>query len=90
MTISPKAHHCVRIIFMTLNEIVSVQPDVMHGTPVFAGTRVPIQSLLDHLEAGDSLDDFLDDFPSVAREQAVKFINLAGRQAVEDVVARSA
>ncbi len=75
---------------MTLSEIVSVQPDVMHGTPVFAGTRVPIQALLDYLEAGDSLDDFLDDFPSVTREQAVKFIDLAGRRAVEDVVARSA
>ena len=75
---------------MTVSEIVSVQRDVMHGTPVFAGTRVPIQALLDYLEAGDSLDDFLDDFPSVTREQAVKFIDLAGRQAVEAVVARSA
>jgi len=74
---------------MTLREIVSVRPEVMHGTPVFAGTRVPIQTLLDHLEAGDSLDDFLDDFPSVTRQQAVKFIGLAGRQAVENV-ARSA
>ena len=75
---------------MTLREIVSVRPDVMHGTPVFAGTRVPIQALLDHLEAGDSLDDFLDDFPSVSREQAVEFIDLAGRKAVADIVARSA
>ncbi len=62
----------------------------MHGTPVFAGTRVPIQALLDHLEAGDSLDDFIDAFPSVTREQAVKFIDLAGRRAVEDAVAHSA
>jgi len=75
---------------MTLREIVSVRPDVMHGTPVFAGTRVPIQALLDHLEAGDSLDVFLADFPSVTREQAVRFIDLAGQHAVADVTARSA
>lgn len=62
----------------------------MHGTPVFAGTRVPIQALLDHLEAGDSLDEFLDEFPTVSREQAAQFIDLAGKQAVADVVARSA
>ncbi len=75
---------------MTLSEIVSVRPEVMHGTPVFAGTRVPIQALLDYLEAGDSLDEFLKQFPSVSREQAVQFINLAGRQAVADIVARTA
>ncbi len=75
---------------MTLEEIVSVRPEVMHGTPVFAGTRVPIQALLDYLEAGESLNEFLEDFPSVSREQAVKFIDLAGRHAVADVVARSA
>lgn len=75
---------------MTLHEIISVRRDVMHGTPVFAGTRVPIQALLDHLEAGDSLDEFLDEFPTVSREQAAQFIDLAGKQAVADVVARSA
>lgn len=75
---------------MKLEEIVSVRPEVMHGTPVFAGTRVPIQALLDHLEAGDSVDEFLDEFPTVSREQAVAFIDLAGKQAVADVVARSA
>ena len=75
---------------MTLQEIVSVRSDVMHGTPVFAGTRVPIQALLDHLEAGDALDEFLNQFPTVSREQAVQFIDLAGKQAVADVVARSA
>ena len=75
---------------MTLHEIISVRLDVMHGTPVFAGTRVPIQALLDHIEAGDSLDEFLDEFPTVSREQAAQFIDLAGKQAVADVVARSA
>ena len=52
-------------------------PEVMSGTPVFKGTRVPIQTLLDHLEAGDSLDIFLADFPTVTRDQAVTVIELA-------------
>jgi uncharacterized protein (DUF433 family) len=54
----------------------------MGGTPVFAGTRVPIQTLLDYLEAGDRLDDFLDEFPTVTREQAVAFLELATEAAV--------
>ena len=45
--------------------------DVLGGTPVFGGTRVPVQTLVDYLEGGDSLDEFLDDFPTVGREQAV-------------------
>ena len=52
-------------------------PDILGGTPVFAGTRVPVQTLLDHLEAGDSLNEFLDHFPSVSREQAVAALELA-------------
>ena len=55
---------------------------VMGGTPVFAGTRVPIQTLLDYLEAGDRLDDFLDAFPTVTREKAVAFLELAKEAAV--------
>ena len=50
--------------------VVSV-PEVMHGTPVFRGTRVPVQALFDYIEAGDPLERFLDHFPSVTREQAV-------------------
>ena len=46
-------------------------PDILGGTPVFVGTRVPMKTLLDYLEAGDSLDEFLDHFPSVSREQAI-------------------
>jgi uncharacterized protein (DUF433 family) len=53
--------------------------EVMGGAPVFAGTRVPIQTLLDYLEAGDRLDDFLDDFPTVTREQAVQLLEAARR-----------
>ena len=56
--------------------VVSRNPDVMGGTPVFAGTRVPVQTLLDYLEAGDSIDEFLEGFPSVTREQVIAFIQL--------------
>jgi len=57
--------------------IVVRSPDVMGGTPVFAGTRVPFQTFIEHLEAGDSLDTFLDHFPSVSRGQAVGALKLA-------------
>jgi len=49
----------------------------MGGTPVFAGTRVPVQTLLDYLEAGDSIDDFLGGFPSVSRNQVINFLEQA-------------
>jgi uncharacterized protein (DUF433 family) len=62
-----------------LAEVVEVSPDVMSGTPVFRGTRVPVQTLLDHLEAGDSLDVFLAQFPTVGKGQAVQFLELAGK-----------
>ena len=52
--------------------VVHSDPQILGGTPVFVGTRVPFQALLDYLEAGDPLDEFLTDFPSVTREQAVK------------------
>jgi len=52
-------------------------PEIMGGTPVFVGTRVPVQTLLDYLEAGDPLDEFLGDFPSVSREQVVAVLELA-------------
>jgi len=51
--------------------VISSEPDVMGGTPVFRGTRVPIQTLLDYLEAGDSISVFLEGFPSVSREQVI-------------------
>lgn len=57
--------------------IISRTADVMGGTPVFAGTRVPLQTLLDYLEAGESIDDFLAGFPSVTREQVVLFLQQA-------------
>ncbi|WP_299426398.1 DUF433 domain-containing protein [uncultured Meiothermus sp.] len=57
--------------------VISCNPDVMGGTPVFAGTRVPVQTLLDYLEAGDSIDEFLAGFPSVSREQVIEFLEQA-------------
>lgn len=57
----------------------------MGGTPVFAGTRVPVQTLLDYLEAGESIDDFLDGFPSVTREQIISFLETARDRLVESV-----
>jgi len=54
--------------------IISRSPDVMGGTPVFSGTRVPVQTLLDYLAGGDSIDDFLLGFPTVSREQVVAFL----------------
>ena len=63
--------------------IVSRSPDVMGGTPVFCGTRVPVQTLLDYLEAGESIDDFLAGFPSVSREQVIAFLEEAKDRLVE-------
>ena len=54
-------------------------PEIVSGTPVFVGTRVSAQALLDYLEGGETLDEFLDDFPSVSREQAIAFLKEAER-----------
>ena len=61
----------------SLSAVIHSDPDILGGTPVFVGTRVPIDNLLDYLEAGDTLDDFLDDFPSVTRDQAVASLQWA-------------
>lgn len=58
-------------------KIVNRDPEIMSGEPVFAGTRVPIKALTDYLEGGETIDEFLDDFPSVSREQAIGFLELA-------------
>jgi uncharacterized protein (DUF433 family) len=59
-----------------LKGIVHSDPDIMGGTPVFVGTRVPVESLFDHLRAGDSIEVFLDGFPSVQREQVLKVLEV--------------
>jgi uncharacterized protein (DUF433 family) len=57
--------------------LITTNPERLGGTPVFAGTRVPVQTLMDYLEGGDSLDDFLMDFPSVTREHAIAVLEVA-------------
>ena len=64
-------------------QVISRDPDIMGGTPVFPGTRVPVQTLLDYLEAGESIDDFLDGFPSVARTQVIAFLEEAKDRVLE-------
>jgi uncharacterized protein (DUF433 family) len=65
--------------------IVCRDPDVMGGAPVFCGTRVPVQTLLDYLEAGDSIDQFLEGSPSVTREQVIAFLEEAKDRLIESV-----
>jgi uncharacterized protein (DUF433 family) len=60
--------------------IVTSSPDILSGAAVFAGTRVPIQSLIDYLEGGETIDDFLEGFPTVKREQVVAFLEKAAAQ----------
>jgi uncharacterized protein (DUF433 family) len=61
---------------------VSQDPEILGGEPVFAGTRVPVKSLFDHLEAGDSIEEFLEGFPSVKREQVIALLEEAREHAV--------
>ena len=60
-----------------LTSVVHSDPEILSGTPVFVGTRVPLKNLIDYLAAGDSLDQFIDDFPSVSREQAIAALEIA-------------
>ena len=62
---------------MKLEQIVHKDPDILGGKPVFRGTRVPVRSLFDYVEGGDTLDEFLRQFPSVQREQAIALLDLA-------------
>jgi uncharacterized protein (DUF433 family) len=60
-----------------LKQIINIDPEIMSGTPVFVGTRVPIKNLFDYLEAGQTIDEFLEDFPSVHREQVLTLLENA-------------
>lgn len=73
---------------MAEHSVVHISPQVLHGTPVFAGTRVPVKTLFDYLKGGDTLAEFLDDFPTVSREHAVKALELAGEDLIDAAVAR--
>ena len=64
---------------MNIREIINIDKEILSGQPVFTGTRVPLESLIDHLEAGVSLDEFLDDFPTVSKEQAIALLNIANK-----------
>ena len=66
------------------NNLISKSPEIMSGTPVFKGTRVPIKNLFDYVETGETLDSFLADFPSVTKEQAVQVLELAGELGTSD------
>ena len=76
------ALHCVVLltllpVTMNINALITTDPDILSGQPVFTGTRVPIETLFDHLEAGVSLGEFLDDFPTVSKVQAVALLETA-------------
>jgi uncharacterized protein (DUF433 family) len=73
---------------MTMDDLkgtVHSDPEIMGGTPVFVGTRVPMQNLIDYLEGGESIEDFLDGFPSVKREQAIAVIEAGKLKMLEAV-----
>lgn len=74
----------VKIPLMS-QDVIEINPDKVSGTPVFAGTRVPIKNLFDYLEGGDSLEDFLEGFPPVTREQAIQVLEMAERSLIKEV-----
>jgi uncharacterized protein (DUF433 family) len=65
-----------------MSKVVSQNPDILGGEPVFVGTRVPVKSFFDHLEAGDSIEEFLEGFPSVKREQVIALLEEAREHAL--------
>jgi len=70
---------------MKLDGIIHSDPEILGGTPVFVGTRVPLQNLVDYLEGGESIEDFLDGFPSVKREQVIAVIEAGKMKMLETV-----
>jgi uncharacterized protein (DUF433 family) len=62
------------------SSVVKIDPEIMSGTPCFAGTRVPVRTLLDYIEGGETLDYFLEGFPSVSREQAIAYLQEANKR----------
>lgn len=64
---------------MDIRSIITIDNEILAGQPVFTGTRVPVETLFDHLEAGVSIDEFLDDFPSVSRQQAIELLEAANK-----------
>jgi uncharacterized protein (DUF433 family) len=67
------------------NNLITTSPEIMGGTPVFAGTRVPVQTLFEYLEAGETIDEFLDGFPTVTRDQVVAVLQTAKVKVLTEV-----
>jgi uncharacterized protein (DUF433 family) len=65
---------------MKKRSVVKIDPEIMSGTPCFAGTRVPVRTLIDYIEGGETLGEFLEDFPTVSREQAIAFLEEASER----------
>ena len=67
-------------------DVININPEILGGTPVFRGTRVPIETLFDHLESGITIDAFLDDYPTVSKEQVIQVLELVGQLFATDKV----
>lgn len=72
-----------------LASVISVDRDVMHGTPCFAGTRIPVQTLFDFLETGETIDHFLAVYPYIPREQVMAFLHLSAESAIDELTCAS-
>ena len=73
---------------MDIKSIINIDPEILSGQPVFKGTRVSVETLFDHLEAGISLDEFLEDFPTVSKEQVVATLEIANKLVTSKNVAQ--
>ena len=69
------------------SDVIEINPDKVSGTPVFAGTRVPIENLFDYIEGGEGIDEFLEGFPPVTREQAIAVLEMAEKFLIKEVCA---
>jgi uncharacterized protein (DUF433 family) len=85
--LAKSGHSEERLNAMAEHSVIDISPEILHGTPVFAGTRVPVKALFDYLKGGETLAEFLDDFPTVSKEQAVKALELAGEDLIDAAVA---
>ena len=74
------------VVSLFMDNVIEVNPGKLGGTPVFAGTRVPIQNLFDYIEGGDTLEDFLEGFPPVTREQAIDVLEMAKSSLLAEAV----
>ena len=77
------------MFFVMKAALIISDPEILDGTPVFSGTRVPVKNLTDCLESGDSIDDFLEDFPTVTRAQVIAFLEAARVQVTADALAHA-